>query len=198
MARREREYLSDDDKRTLIKRGILGLIVFVVIGILFAASYEIGPGYQYRREIGAHIDNAFDASTFEVMKDNLLRARAGMVASGLTDSDCGRAMYWEQTPDMCMAYTYQYLDGLVTRAQYYIDTFKANNTSQFTDVYTNAINNMRAEMHRNGPVDWAAGPAWQLEHAGLYYWGSLVYGLLAFGAIFSLAHPTLRIMREDW
>ena len=47
MARREREYLSDDDKRTLIKRGILGLIVFVVIGILFAASYEIGPGYQY-------------------------------------------------------------------------------------------------------------------------------------------------------
>lgn len=186
MSKRRVVYLEDDDGgnrrkesdyergerigKRLIKVGILMVVAAAVLAIVFAAVFAITAEYQYRVSIGAHIDNAFDASSFEVMKDNLIKARAGMVAQGLEPTDCGRAFYWEQTPDMCMTYTYQYIDGLISRTDFYIEQMQTQNASKFDDVYTKAINNMRSEMNRNGPVDWAAEPAWMLKNYPLFYW----------------------------
>lgn len=160
---------------------IVGSVVFaIVLGVAFQLNYAINVEYPYRMAIGAHIDNAYDASSFEVMRDNLLRAKAGMVAQGLEPTDCGRFFSWERTPDMCMEYTYQYIDGLVNRTEFYIGQMSKLNQTQFTDIYTQAIENMRKEMNRNGPVDWAAYPAWILKYAPLYYWGRLVWlGIVA-------------------
>ena len=169
----------------------LALLVASIVGIgIYEANYIVSVEYAYRTAIGAHIDNAYDASTFEVMRANLVLAIAGMEAQGLRPQDCGKAFHWEQTRDWCMAYQYEYLRGLVNRTDYYIRTFTANNTSPFTDIYTQAMTNMRTEFGRNGPADWVAYPAWALKYHGLYYWGvafwvlfilMLLIGLVLFG-----------------
>jgi len=172
---------------------ILLVAAFLVPGLgigLFQLGFISGPEYTYRVNAGAHFDNAFDASTFDVMRDNLRLAITGLHALGLQSQDCGRAFSWERTQDWCMGYQYTYLEGLVNRTEYYIRIFAENNTSPFTDIYTQSIANVRAEFGRNGPVDWVAFPAFLLKHHGLYYWGGLVWiflliigGLLMFAAV---------------
>src|SRR2546429_1614405 len=172
---------------TLVSLGLFVFAIALTIVLVFNIFGWFGVNYQYQQAIGANISNAYDASTFEVMRDQLVLAIKGMHDQGLQPGDCGRAWSWERTRDWCMAYQYVYLDGLVNRTEYYIRVFAANNTPPFTDVYTRAIENMRAEFNRNGPADWVAQPAWLLKYHPEYYWN---YGLYeAIGALCLSAFP---------
>lgn len=183
-----------DSDRAVLLVGV-GIVIATVLGVVgLSVDYSVNVSYQYRHSIGAYITNAYDASTFEVMKDNLEKAEGGMRSQGLEPTDCGRAWSWEQTQDWCMAYTYQYIDGLINRTQYYINLFKGNPNSTFTDVYTQAIHNMREEMNRNGPVDWAAYPTWALKYHALYYWVWLVIAALSILFIAGLVLIALVVM----
>ena len=188
MSKRRVVYIEDDDGgnrrkesdyergervgKRLIKLGILMFVAVIVLAIVFAAVFAVTAEYQYRKAIGSYIDNAYDAATFEVMAENLQRAKQGMIEQGLSPEDCGRAFYWEQTPDYCMAYQYGYIDSLISSTQLqaaYYQGLKQNGT--FNPVnYNDALNKQRAEFGRNGPADWVAEPAWMLKHYPLFYW----------------------------
>jgi len=131
--------------------------------------------YPYNKKIGAFLANAYDASTFELMKENYIKAKQGMIDEGLTPDLYGKWFDWEKTADWQMNYTYQYMDGLIARCDYYINQTKQANISPFTDIYNQMIQNLRDESQRNGPVDWAARPAWVIKYAPLYYWGMAVW-----------------------
>jgi len=163
------------------------ILILVAVAVLFIVNAVFvfidfnNVDARYRRAIGSFSENARDAASFELMRDYLVKTRARMVAAGLVSSDCGRAWYWERTPDWCMQYQYEYLDALINRTDFYIDRVSSGNISQFSDVYEQMINNMRNEMTRNGPLDWVANPAWYLKYAPNYYWGWNVIGIVLGG-----------------
>lgn len=176
----ERERKEKEKKRQtksrILKVVLVTLLIIPWIGIsAFHFSWWSGPEYRYMKAIGAPLENAYDAPDFAVMRDQLKIARQGMVDQGLAPTDCGKAFSWEQTPDWCMAYTYNYLDGLINRSAYYQSQVESGNISTFSDVYNQMMTNMRNEMKRNGPVDWTARPAWYLKNSGINYWGGLVW-----------------------
>jgi len=149
---------------------IVGLILIgIVITVVYVGSYALGPGYQYNKKIRSLLANAYDASTFEQMKEWYLKAKQAMIDEGLENDMYGSYFYWDQTPDMQMAYTYQYIDGLVARCDMYIAQIENLSVAPLSDVYNQMITNMREESQRHGPVDWTAGPAWILKNAAIYY-----------------------------
>ena len=151
------------------------IVIATVFSVAFHLNYVINVEYQYNRKIGSYLENAFDASTFEIMKENYISAKRGMLGEGLRPEDYGRWFYWEQTPDWQMNYTYSYIDGLVVRCDYYINVTKISNISPYTDIYNQMISNMRTESQRNGPVDWTAKPAWLIKNAPIYYWSNVIW-----------------------
>jgi hypothetical protein len=162
--------------RKRAKWGIpITIVIFAVLISAFHISYAINVEYRYNKNIGAYIENAYDASIFELMKENYILAKQGMVNEGLQPSDYGKFWFWEQTPDWQMAYTYQYINGLITRCDFYINQTETLEINQFTDIYNQMITNMREESLRNGPIDWAAKPAFILKASVLYYFGGLVW-----------------------
>lgn len=177
--------MNDKAAAVAMFSGIVLLTAGVIGAVASFTNYTINVSPAYNKAAGGYFTQAYDASTFEVMRDNLRQGIAGLHRLGLVDTDYGRAWSWEQTPDWSMTKQYQYLDGLVNRTQYYINTFSRNNTSQYTDVYTAAMANMRTEFGRNGPVDWVAYPAWLLKTNGFYYWNgwTLFLALIAVGSV---------------
>src|SRR5437773_2200473 len=118
--------------KALAIAGIGLILVATVIGTVWLLdSWNVD--FQYKKSIGSPMSNAYDAATLQVMLDNLNKSVQGMHDQGLLSTDCGKAFSWEQTPDWCMAYQYQYLDSLKGRIQFYITSFAKNGTSQFTD-----------------------------------------------------------------
>lgn len=155
------------------------VIVCILLG-LFHANYLINIEYTYNKTIGSYLANAYDASTFELMKENYVKAKQGMIDQGLEPTDYGKWFNWEQTPDWQMNYTYRYIDGLIARCDYYITVTTTGSISPFTDVYNQMITNMRNESIRNGPVDWTVWPAWEIKNAPIYYWGLFfwIFGII--------------------
>ena len=164
---------SPEAMKTLRWLGIVLVIVSIVAYGHAFADYVTGPSFQYRQAAGIYVTNAKDAADFVTMREQLEQFNASIQdggSLGLTASDCGRAWGWEQTRDYCMPFQRQYVAGLLGRINYYIDTFAKNNTSQYTDVYRQALENVRAEFDRNGATDWVASSAWMLKYNSWWYW----------------------------
>jgi len=165
--------LAEKIKRKRVKRAWriipATIIISITFLVVFHVNYVINVAYPYNKKIGAYLANAYDASTLELMKENYIRAKQGMIDEGLTPDLYGKWFDWEKTADWHMNYTYQYIDGLIARCDYYINQTKQANISPFTDIYNQMIQNLRDESQRNGPVDWAAWPAWEIKYAPLYY-----------------------------
>lgn len=174
----------------------LTIVISMVVLTIFQLNYAINVDYRYNKKIGAYLANAYDASTFEIMKEYYIKAKQGMLDEGLTPDLYGKWFYWEQTPDWQMNYTYRYIDGLIARCDHYINQTKQGNITPLTDVYNQMIENLRNESQRNGPVDWAARPAWMIKNAPLYYWGWGVWLcviLLAVVVTFLTLHLLLKV-----
>jgi len=174
--------------KTMSARSVIGIvgIALLALGLITTALGVLGSMQveaEYKRAIGSHLSNSYDAPTFEVMEVNLRKAWDGMNAT-LAPEDCGRAFDWERTPDMCMAYQFQYIAGLASRIESYIARVQQGNISQFSDVYEQMIQNMRHEFNRNGPADWVAHPAWLLKYHPDYYW--FLWGHIGLGFWFLL------------
>jgi hypothetical protein len=161
--------------RKLRRIGLTLLVSAIVLIVVWEPYYAIGVVYPYRQSIGAYVDRAYDASDFAVMHENLVLAEQGMRAQGLLPTDCAYFFSWEQTPDHCMAFSYNYIDRLINRTGYYARLFAGLPNATLTDVYSQAMNNMRTEMLRNGPIDWLAWPAWLLKYHPLAYFSVLLW-----------------------
>jgi len=169
-------FKSEEDKNRYAKNTVLVAIILIVTAIVVPVVIQvyrsIAIDYRYNVAIGGHLENALDGSTPEIMKENLLKAKEGMIAEGLTPDDYGAYWHWMQTPDYKMDYTYRYIDGLINRTEYVIswrDTNNATATPALKDVYNEMLDNLRTEYNRRGPIDWAAHPAWFIKYYSLWY-----------------------------
>jgi hypothetical protein len=169
----------------------------IILG-LFHFNYILTVEYPYQKSIGTILDNAYDASTFELMKNYYIQAKNAMINQELTPNLYGKWFYWEKTPDWQMDYTYLYIDGLVSRCDYYINLTKTTNISPLTDVYDQMITNMRTESLRNGPVDWTAGPAWVIKYAPMYYWGWIVWAIIIACDVATIATLVLLALESEY
>jgi len=77
-----------------------------------------------------------------------------------------------------MSYTYSYIDGLINRTEYIItwrDIYiNSTTTTTLQDVYDEMLDDLRIEYLRNGPIDWAAAPAWILKNYTIWYFHRLI------------------------
>ncbi len=177
----QNEYVEFAKKYKKDTISILGVLTLLTILIPIATGFYVGVTvtYPYQKMIGAHLDNADDASTPELMKQELIIARNGMIEQGLTPETYGKFWWWEQTDDWKMNYTYAYIDGLINRTEYVIawrnTNINASSSTSLQDVYDQMLTNLRTEYHRNGPIDWAGHPAWILKyHTWAYFIGDLI------------------------
>lgn len=161
--------------RLLIALGLLTILAPTAISFYVGVAVD----YPYQKTIGAHLNNADDAPTPELMKQELILARNAMIEQGLTPDSYGKFWWWEQTDDWKMNYTFAYIDGLVNRTEYVVawrnTNINASASTSLQDVYDQMLANLRTEYHRNGPIDWTAYPAWILKHhTWAYFIGDLM------------------------
>ena len=145
------------------------VMAVLIIGGLVAFNFycSIAVDYPYNKQIGAHLNNAYDGSTPEIMKENLLLAKNAMIKAGLKPENYGKIFFWEQTADYQMEYTYRYIDGLINRTDYIIawrDSHIGSDAPVLQDVYNEMLDDLRVEYKRNGPIDWAAKDAWMIKN----------------------------------
>jgi hypothetical protein len=177
----EDEYLKFAKKYKKNTIQILATLAILTVLVSIATSFCIGiiVEYPYQKTIGAYINNADDASTPELMKQELVLARNGMIDQGLTPDLYGKFWWWQQTDDWKMNYTYAYIEGLINRTEYVIvwrnTNINASVSTSLQDVYDQMLANLRTEYHRNGPIDWATYPTWVLKHhTWAYFSGELI------------------------
>ena len=170
----------------------------IAVPIVINAYGDIVVLYQYRRVIGAHLENALDGSTPDLMKQELIAAKQGMISEGLQTSDYGKFWAWQQTDDYKMDFTYRYIDGLINRTDYVIqwrNTYINATTSQtLQDVYDEMLANLRTEYNRRGPIDWTAYPTWILKHHGWWYF----VGDILFVFVIAIALLILLVIYKGW
>ena len=161
-------------------------LVTLVATVAFAANGSVVVNFAYEREVGGYVRNAYEVNTPEAMISELTKAVAGMRRLGLTDEMYGAYLPWERTPDVSMAFQYQYIDQLINRTEAVIAwrtlAYSGNTTPEtLGDVYEQKMDNLRSFMTEGCSdrwvcTDWIARDVYYVYQATPYYFGS-VFGL---------------------
>jgi hypothetical protein len=161
-------------KQWLVTGVTLAIVTIFLVTMAFVA-FKVGPKYEYQEAVHGHIENACSSPTPELMKENLLLSRTGMVELGLTPDMYGRLMPWKQTPEWRMDYQYARIDALVERCDEII-AWRENQdltSGQIVDVYREKMDTLRA-MIKDGTtmassVDYLAYRAYMIENHPFLY-----------------------------
>jgi hypothetical protein len=162
----------------------IAIFATVVLGIFISSvsvGNMVGPRYQYQKAVHSHMENAYGASTPELMESQLDLAMQGMRQLGLTEDLYGKLMPWQQTPDWRMDYCYLHIQAIIDRCHEVIDWRNHQDLSsgQVTDIYNQKMNNLRGFIIEGGWSDWIAQNAFYVNYHPFYYVWFGVIGAIA-------------------
>lgn len=104
---------------------------------------------EYQEKVHGDMENAYYSADVYTLKENILKAKAGMEELGLEADDSGKYWSWEKNyPDYKMEWQYKHMDSIVVRCDEMISwvemQYNDNQTSQqMQDVYSAKMNNIR-------------------------------------------------------
>ncbi|MEK6879898.1 MAG: hypothetical protein AABY22_09840 [Nanoarchaeota archaeon] len=155
------------------------LIVLVMLGFGFYSYYIT---YSYERDVGSHIENAYEVNTPDRMINEIKLAKQGMVDSGLTEDDYGALVF--KKPDNSMRWQYDFLDSVIERAEavqtWYNQTYGSGEgvTESLGDVYETKMDNLREFLKEGGRADWIARDAWLIKNHKVIYLEWIIWIIL--------------------
>ena len=168
-----------------MKNKIIGVgLLFILIASGFGIAY-VYTDYQYERDIGAYMENAYEVNTPELMIKNVELAEQGMRDAGLEETDYGAFIF--KKPDNIMSFQYEFLENFNDRARAVItwreQTYGNASLGSETlgDVYEVKMDNLREFLKENGRADWIAEAAWWIENHLLMLFGLLA--MVGFGVV---------------
>jgi hypothetical protein len=185
-------------RRGSTKYGLL-FVAALVPSILFSAYGSTVVNFNYDRDVGGHVVNAYEVNTPEAMIAELNLTVAGMRRLGLTEGMYSAFFPWERTPDRSMGFQYQFLDQLINRTEAVILwrtlAYNGNSTPEtLGDVYEQKMDNLRTFMTEgcsDGSIsvctDWIARDVYFLHVATPYYFAGLFYTVSTFTVTMSIA-----------
>lgn len=164
-----------------IKKALVIAIIATLVLIAYAGAVMVGnmtgPAYKFQKAVHSHIENAYWASTPELMENQIELAVRGMTDLGLTPDMYGKLMPWEQTPDWQMSYCYLHLQAIIDRCHEVIDwrTHQDLSNGQITDVYNQKMSNLHNFLFEGGWSDDIAKNAYYANfHAFYYIWCGVI------------------------
>ena len=171
--------------------GWLALGIISIMILIFYFIIGIFVSYNYERNVGAHIENAFEVNTPERMIIEIQLAKDGMKSLNLDENMYGALIF--KKPDNKMSWQYNFLDSVIERAEAVIiwrDTTyggQAAATEQLGDVYEQKMDNLREFLHEGGRADWIAEKVYFVNNNVLYYSNVsfFIYSILIFFIILS-------------
>jgi len=133
----------------------------------------------YNSRFGCHVTMAYDQATFEGVREQVIILWRNMNETfgteNLENIYC-TPWWWDQTYDNSLAAQRDYFAMLVKRIDnqiYESEQILAGNRTilmPYTQWYQEALDSLRAEMMREGGLDWALSGAWYLTFAPAAYW----------------------------
>ena len=161
------------NKRSVSMKGFG--IVLLVISILGMTILGICAGvthYQYERDIGSFMDNAYDMNTPEGMLEQLSGATNAMHKVGLNKDDYGAWIF--KKPSNSMKFQYSHIEAIIDRAkavyQWKITTYgKGGQTENLGDVYNTKMDNLRHYIMKDQRSDWIANDTWYVKYHFFFY-----------------------------
>jgi hypothetical protein len=141
-----------------------------------------GPSYTFNLKVHSHMENAYFANTPELMIQQLKECRQGMLELGLTPDMFDAYWAWDKVPHRQMAYQYQHIDSIISRAEAVIQWRNENYGNESSgipseslgDVYEMKMDNLRGFLKEEGWSDWIANGAFYANHHLIYYLGELI------------------------
>ncbi len=159
------------------------LTIGIFGGLIGFWIYSYYVNYEYERQVGAYIENAYEVNTPERMISEIMKAKEGMIKLGLTDEMYGAWIF--KKPDNKMSWQYDFLDSIIERAVAVKDwrdkMEKSQEIETLGDVYEQKMDNLREFIKEGGRSDWIANDAWLLDkHFIVYFaeWISLIWIVL--------------------
>ncbi len=182
-------------RRGSTKYGLL-FVAALVPSILFSTYGSTVVDFNYDREVGGHVLNAYEVNTPEAMIAELNLTVSGMRRLGLTEGMYSAFFPWERTPDRSMGFQYQFLDQLINRTEAVILwrtlAYSGNSTPEtLGDVYEQKMDNLRSFMtegcgEASVCTDWIARDVYFLHVATPYYFAGLFYTGSTYTVIMSI------------
>jgi len=181
VSNREKEEEMDAKVKKALAITIFATILLCIFIGSVAVGNMVGPRYQYQKAVHSHMENAYGASTPELMESQIDLAMQGMRQLGLTEDLYGKLMPWQQTPDWRMDYCYLHLQAIIDRCHEVIDWRNHQDLSsgQVTDIYNQKMNNLRGFIIEGGWSDWIAQNAFYVNYHPFYYVWWHIVGVIA-------------------
>lgn len=173
------------------------VILMLTMGIIVTCIKNFNTDVNYNRNVHSYMENAYYASTPELMIDQLEMAVKGMHKLGLTDNMYDTLLPWKQLPDHQMKYEYQHMQAIIDRANDVVawreEQSHAQGGSQLGDVYGQKVDALRNFMKNDGgwsdKLAYAAYYVNKVTPIAMYntFAGFLIYLPLIIATIISVA-----------
>ena len=162
--------------------GILGIFLMVIAFVVPMAAYltiTAPADAGYNKKFASHEVMAYDQSTFEGMKEQILFLWKNMNETWQGENLAEVYSSWWyplQTYDESLQAEADYFRTTITRLDNYIvqyENLKADKSTSpiyIQDWYDSAIKNFRSETSRAGGLCWAIEPAYYLTKQPMAYW----------------------------
>ena len=192
--------MSRDDEDRYFIRSVVYIVVGIILLGVFIGAIETyrwtTTEYEFNKKVHSHIDNAYWASTPELMKEQLQLVIDGMHGLGLEAGDNAKYLSWEKTPDWDMAYCYQHLEAIMDRCDEVINwrNSQDNTSGQVTDVYNQKMTALHDFLPEGGWSDEIAHGAFYVKyHPFLAFWYEMIAALWIVGLVVLFSWRALRI-----
>ena len=174
------------------------VFLFVLIFAIPIAGYltiNVPANVRYQNLFGSHVTLAVEGNPdFSGIKSEVDTVYANMNAT-FPDRSLWATTYnnpwpWGRTYDNSLQAEAVYLHHIDLRITFYEQLVNKSGQNQLSDVYNQAIVNLRNEMKSSGGLDWAISGAWYLQYAPLAYWDItyfLIIDIVLFGICVLLA-----------
>jgi hypothetical protein len=170
---------------------ILLVVLSLMVPIGLAIGNMTGPEYEFNNKVHSYMENAYFANTPELMISNLQKCKQGMIDLGLTENMYDAYWQWDKVPHRQMAYQYQHIDSIISRAQAVVQWRNENYGNESSgipseslgDVYESKMDNLRGFLQEDGWSDWIANGAYYANYHVIYYFGELIGSIWFFSFI---------------
>ena len=185
---------------------LLCIILSVVTPFVTYLSWRAQADRDYGEKFGSYVTMAYDEATFEGIRKNVMDFwhEMNVTFAGFDYVHTYNTWWWpSQIKENSLYMQNRYLYNLVFRLNETIkekDQILAGNKTvliPYTQWYQTGLNQTRAEMKREGGLDWVVAPAWMLSFAPMAYWWFL-YQILIWIVLIVVGFFALIYLGIDW
>lgn len=179
-----------DEQRSLLRRttwvtwAILAFLAFAIFALPVSMVNHVGfVRPDYKNEVGSYYDAAANAQTPELFKQNIQRAKSGLIATGLKSGDCSGHMPWNKVYTKCYDYVIAQLDALLARADDVIRwrDSRDRQIAEGGDGYGEKMRNLRVSVEEVRDVSYYM---WKLHEHPVISYTDNIWPLVLIGGFF--------------